>query len=104
MHKLMDPDQLQLFNLERISQSLDYYSDVEIMQSKKYNTSSFLDRSDLQIFPDVYVEVIASRVNAISKGVSFQDILENAKRNGFRNHFQPITRPKIFDLRCLLLL
>ena len=53
--EVIGQDQLDLLLLERIGSSLDCYSELELLLSKKFDTSSFIDRSDLQLFPDVYI-------------------------------------------------
>ena len=96
--------------VEQICATLTYFSDCDILLSKKYDSSFLMDRSSsssggggssggVALFPEGYVSTICGKACAASKGSGFKELYERGQLGGFTGSFAAIHRPKSLDIR-----
>jgi hypothetical protein len=84
--------------LDIIVDSFQYYSDLDYLGSRKYNSNSIIDRSSDAGFPDDYIGPISSRLSAVSRGVGCLERGLSGKSKGNSYTFLSIYRPKVLEL------
>ena len=67
--------------------------------TRKYDTSSNIDRSEVSTFPEAYVTALSARTVAVCRGKGASERDNKGKLNGAKTPFIPVRRPKILDLR-----
>ena len=96
--------------VEQICATLTYFSDCDILLSKKYDSSFLMDRSSsssggggssggVALFPEGYVSTICGKACAAGKGSGFKELYERGQLGGFTGSFAAIHRPKSLDIR-----
>ena len=103
--------------VEQICAALTYFSDCDVLLSKKYDSSFLMDRSNssssssssgsssgtaASLFPEGYVSTLCGKASAVSKGSGFKELYERGQLGGFKGSFAAIHRPKSLDIRYLL--
>ena len=83
--------------MQQVSSALAVCSDIEAMLSVKYDPSALIDRAST-IFPGEYACSLLARVGCAARGVGSAERIATAKALGHKGTFNPIFRPKAFDL------
>ena len=99
--------------VEQICAALTYFSDCDVLLSKKYDSSFLMDRSSssssssssstsngtASLFPEGYVSTLCGKACAVGKGSGFKELYERGQLGGFKGSFAAIHRPKSLDIR-----
>ena len=83
--------------MQQVSSALAVCSDIEAMLGVKYDPSALIDRAST-IFPGEYACCLLARAGCVARGVGAADRIAAAKALGHKGTFNPIFRPKVFDL------